>query len=130
MALLCLFIPVIVHLASVTYFVASYLVVFCSMPHQGSMNPWSLSCHWISTIDPVGKKRHFCEYLHLYLLGVVCYTSTVCLLSSLLHTVGGLLNLSDMPHDGLLNRSAARLGNQGWSVFVFSVKDIHESALV
>ena len=96
-----------------SYFVASFLVVFCFKLHYGSMRPWSPSSHWNATINPVGRKKDIlCIFTYLYTPSCL-FITTVWLLPSLLHTIDDLLHLGSMPLDGLLNRNVVRLGSLG-----------------
>ena len=90
---------------------SSSIVVFWPVPHYGSVHPWSaifpLHCYgWFCRY-----KTYFCQYLYLHLVSFA-WISTVRLLSILLHSMGGLLNLDTLLFH-LLNRIAAWLCNQG-----------------
>ena len=112
-AFTCLFVLVIVHLVLCHfYFVASFPVVFCSMPHYSSMHPWSpSSC--TALVDPVGGNKIFLRALTSLLTWSWLFISAPWLPSSLSHTMGGLLNLACMPLDNPLKRSVAGLSDLG-----------------
>ena len=85
--------------------------VFCSICNFGSNDPWSaifpLHCYgWFCRY-----KIYFCKYLSLHLVSFA-WISTVRLLSILLHSMGGLLNLGTLLFH-LLNRIVAWLCNLG-----------------
>ena len=82
--------------------IQSSVLLSCSFFHCGPLFHTQLQFHGsmclpsylcTATFHPVGIEDYFCQYLYPYLIGVV-YLSVQSGYSHLLHSIGGLLNVS------------------------------------
>ena len=92
-----------------SYLVAPLIVAFVSCPFIiPCVHDLPSSCCSV-TIDPVGRKEIFSWASVSLFYWDFPFVRTVWLLSSLLHAISGLLDLSSRLHDGLLNSSVVGL---------------------